>query len=244
MKPPFIPRRRFMRANLFLLFSLHTIMRPVLAQVSADVGGTSLVLAGPGKFVAIKSGDQFFDMMRTLIPPANELLAVFVGEKDLQSLRRGDGKAPPTYFLVQTPKQWIEKRFSQGDFDGFKKHVREKQAAQIASTGRPTQAQLDAMLKELRARGADMAASVGQPVSLGVYFETDAAIGTTILENATVSSEGKSTQIHKVGTYVIAFVKGKVLFLYLYRDYTGMPDVHWVQEEAKKWAEEIRRRNV
>jgi len=121
--------------------------------------------------------------------------------------------------------------------------LRSNQAAQIAATGRPTQAQLDEMPKALRSQDPDISAKVEQPVSLGVFFETDSSIGSAILQNGTYTQDGKTIALRKVVSYVITLVRGKIVLLYLYRDYHSAADLYWVQDESRKWAAELKRLN-
>jgi len=81
----------------------------------------------------------------------------------------------------------------------------------------------------------DMNIKMNEVVPLGVFLDDKYSIGFASIFNIEVSIEGSSDSSSVVNATVMANVKNKLIFIYVYSGYNSMKDIIWVKAKANEF---------
>jgi hypothetical protein len=205
--------------------------------VEVYVENTRISLPQPPGFVSLEGvSSETYGMMQDLTPETNRLLAGFITKKDAKSLLQGGEAELKEYFLVQTFQKLEEKTFTLSEFGQFRKTIRKDQESAVMLN----QEKIDALTKygseKLSNRfDADISFGISGVIPLGVSSETAHSIAVSSLSKYEESINGEKSERLIAGTTVFQLVKGKLLYLYIYRDYNKDVDIDWTKDIAVTW---------
>lgn len=217
------------------LFVLHVF------SIECRVGDATVAVPPPQGFAEVREvSAETFSIFEEMCPPANRLLAVFVTQRDVGRLIRGQTAELSQSVTVQSAPKLDDITLAKHQFKELR-HMLRKQydtlfQKQRAAIDEATVKAGQALSKRLE---TDIAFQIGGVVPLGVDHETASAITLSQLAKFDMAT-GQQQQEHVVaGTIVVLLVKGKVLYLNIYRTYHGDADLAWTRSTAKQWAAQI-----
>ncbi len=226
---------RFVVAAFLLLGAINCL------GVEVFVENTSISLPQPPGFVSLEGvSSETYGMMQDLTPETNRLLAGFITKNDAKSLLQGGEAKLKEYFLVQTFQKLEDKTFTLSEFGQFRKSIRKDQESAVSLN----QEKIDELTKygsdKLSDRfDADISFGISGVIPLGVSSETAHAIAVSSLSKYEESINGKKSDRLIAGTTVFQLVKGKLLYLYVYKDYVKDADIEWTKDIAVTWSSQI-----
>ena len=232
-----------MSRNLFVILVLLTFSgtsQDVLA-INIDIHGTTISIPAPAGFTEVQAVSmETFQAFEDLCPPANRLLACFLTNQDAGSLMKGEDAELNRHFLVQVYKQLEPVNVSLADFSPFREGIRTEFENYYAENREKVDAWAKRGSDNLSRRyDTDVKLDIEGMVPLGINEETASHISTSMLikyESAILESVESYIS---AGTMVIQLVRGKVLFLYVYRNYNSNSDLEWTKKVAKEWSNRI-----
>jgi len=81
----------------------------------------------------------------------------------------------------------------------------------------------------------DMNIKMNEVTSLGVFLDNKYSIGFATIMNYEFSIEGSSDRVPIINATVMANVKNKLIFIYVYSNYDSMKDITWVKAKANEF---------
>ena len=219
-----------------LILAFITYARLALA-IDIDIAGETIRIPSPDGFTEVKSTSQdTFSMFEDMCPAQNRLLAVFVTQRDAGNLLRGDTADLREYMIVQSVKklesmtlakyQFSELRgMLRKEYDSLFQNQEESIDQAVAQAGNALSRRLD----------SDVQFNINGIVPLGVVAESASSITMSQLAKYDMAVSGENIQHTVAGSMTAALVKGKVLYLNVFRTYEGQKDVDWTRSQSAKW---------
>ncbi len=81
----------------------------------------------------------------------------------------------------------------------------------------------------------DMNIKMNEVTPLGVFLDNKYSIGFATIMNFEFSIEGSSDRVPIINATVMANVKNKLIFIYVYSNYDSMKDITWVKAKANEF---------
>jgi hypothetical protein len=197
-----------------LLVSATAAAQPVCASWVAAGGRTPLDLAPPRGYTEVCSQDTALCQRLTSgYPPSVATRGYFVPTEDWASFQRGESRGFRQYLIAQEAIS-----MTANDFPALKAHLARQQGNVPDNTRLPA---------ELEAAGR---------ATLGIFDETDRSISFGVVMRARAAGAAPDApELALVGTNTAAVIGGVVLSLYVFRTYTGAPDIRAAQDLTKQW---------
>ena len=231
--------------NRLLLYILFLLTAAACFGVDVLVGNTNISIPKPAGFVSLEGVSKTtYGKMQDLTPESNRLLAGFITSKDATSLLKGGEAELKQYFLVQIYQEFEENTYTLNEFSELRKSIRKDQESSVMLN----QDKIDALTKKGSSKlskrfDADISFGVTGTVPLGVSSETAHSIAISLLAKYETSVNHEKTETIMAGTTVFLLVKGKLLYLYVYKQYETNSDLDWTKDIALKWSTQILSQN-
>lgn len=232
------PLRNILRFKLHLLILIASVE---CLGVDVVVGTTSISIPQPAGFVSLEGvSKETYGVMQDLTPETNRLLSGFISKKDAKSLLQGEGAKLEEYFLVQTFQEFEKKTFTLNEFSQLRKSIRKDQEAAVTLNQEKVDALTKSGSKKLSNRlDSDISFSISGTIPLGVSSETAHSIASSSLSKYQETINGEKSERLVAGTMVFQLVKGKLLYLFIYKNYHKDSDIEWTKDVAVKWSSQI-----
>lgn len=185
-----------------------------------SVGGTILEITDPPGFRPItRDMAPFFESEEDGVPANNKEFFCYIAESEIPKALKGELPAAERKFRVQMDKGDIDVSTSPSEFLEFKRLAKEQRDAMI-----------EKIAKELRP-------SISPTSALPPHQETDQTWGYSAFAELSGHDEaGNSISRVFVVTSMLVYVRGKILFLYVYAEEGGL---EWSRTAAKQWTDSI-----
>ncbi len=228
-----------MRRLLFLSLSLLFLIPSSVLAVEISVGTTRLSIPAPIGYSLVTSDMQpYVKLTERFVPPMNEEFAKFLPEADAAMAARGEIPQPKRYFYVQTAKSLIQPFISKNDFAQFKQKIKTQNEDIFKKAKIQTPDLLEKINKSISTDyNVDLGVSIDQALPLPSHSETERSLAySTFVKYKINDEEGKPSSFEIIGTSTIVHVQGKVLFLYVNAEKSGLD---WCRSESRKWADAV-----
>ena len=200
---------------------------------SFKVGSVHIAIPQPRSDM-IDAGKDNYEFVRLAVPEENRLLVAFVLTNELPRLTNGATNLILTkYAMIQVSRGSETKDTDADDFtkviDGAKKTFGDV----VTSSVKEAEDDFNRRLKALGLDDPDF--KLGKPVQLGCFVSTQDAYGFGLI--IPVSMGTISTKMAMGGALVR--VKKKVIFVYLYAEYTGSESAKSLRIQLQDWVDRI-----
>jgi len=216
-------------------------------KIYVFVGDTKIVIDVPPDFVEVprNASPELWKIAENWTTNTKELLALIV-EKDVIDSSTKKSTASKKYLLVQAPRQYKNVKLTDEDFGQFKKDLKQSQ-----NTTEETEEKTEKKIK--RKRDEDKSEeSVKVPKNLlaefkdpnrlesgsfplGFFHETANSIGNVVLIKQILGGHGQKAAYFTVVATNVVFLRGKLFFLYVIKEYQSQSDSDWVKIMSEHW---------
>jgi hypothetical protein len=225
--------------RLLLILSLLLFVQATVLAVEISVGAARLSIPSPAGYSPITSDMQpYAEVIKRFVPPSNEQLAAFLPEADAAAAVRGETPQPERWFYVQASKGLIEPFVSTADFTKMKRILKEQNEEIFKKAASQAPGLLRNVNKGISADyNVDLNLSLNQMLPLPPHYETERGLAySTLLKYKINDKEGNPTDLEGVVTATFVHLRGKVLFLYVNAEKSGLD---WCRSESRKWADSV-----
>ena len=204
-------------------------------KIYVFVGGAKIAINVPPDFVEVqrKASPELWKIAETWTPQTKELLALIFERAVFDS----STEKPITlkkYLLVQTPKQNKDTKLSESDFIQFKKEFKQNEK----TLGKKGKDEEDKTIKDPR----DPLSEFMNPkhletgsFPLGFFHETANSIGNVVIIKQIKGGVGEKAPYFTAVANNILFLKGKLFYLYVLKEYHSQSDSDWVKIMSEHW---------
>jgi hypothetical protein len=220
-------------------------------KIYVFVGNTKIAIEVPPDFVEVprNASPELWKIAENWTTNTKELLALIV-EKDVIDSSTKKSTASKKYLLVQAPRQYKNVKLTDEDFDQFKKDLKQSQYT-TEETEEKTEKKMKMKIK--RKRDEDKSEeSVKVPKNLlaefkdpnrlesgsfplGFFHETANSIGNVVLIKQILGGHGQKAAYFTVVATNVVFLRGKLFFLYVIKEYQSQSDSDWVKIMSEHW---------
>ena len=195
------------------------------------IGKTEIAINVPQDYAEVKrnTSPRLWKIAKSWTPDTKELLAMIV-EKGVI----GSSAIPNTYLLVQAPKQNKSSILSDNDFDQLKKEIKQPEKS---SEDEGNDKEDEPIKDPEKTLSGFLTSKRMQPgsFSLGVFQETLNSIDTADIIRQIIKVEGQKKPHFTVVATTILFLRGKLFYMYVFKEYESEPDSDWVQIMSEHW---------
>ena len=228
-----------MRILLFCFLQLIIVQPAVSAQPVVEiVGGIPIALPVPLGFADPSSNSKELRAFgETITLPTNRLLALFILESDVRHVSSGKSFMLSRYFMVQTSRKLESANVSARDFVKLQATLKKQQSDLLERNKSRVQQHLDSASRQLGQQFQDPSLSfkVGELLPLGVFHEGDSSVGMAALIKISFLIDGKAEDLLMAVATMVALIKGKIIYLYVYSTYKSNADAEWVRSVSRQW---------
>jgi hypothetical protein len=215
-------------------------------NITIDIGSRAIYIPAPVGFYEISQlSPETRKFAETSTPQNNRLLAVFVSESDLGRIMKGELPEFGRYMFLQVRRQLENSDISGAKFLQMVGQFKQQQDTLLKNVKDKVGSMLDeASEKILTDYDVSLKLKVGEQVPLGIFIETNEASGFASLAKYQVSSDAQQLDyLMATGTSLI-WVKGKILYAYVYGSYDTPKDLDWVRATSCSWIDQILMANI
>jgi len=210
---------------------------PLAYGIDVDIADETIRIPAPDGFTEIKSVSQdTFSMFEDMCPAQNRLLAVFVTQSDVGKLMLGNDADLREYMTVHSAKNLEDMTLAKYQFSELRGMLRNEYDSlfqnQEESIGQAVTQAGTALSRRL---DDEVDFNINCIAHLGVDAETASSISMSQLAKYNLSMSGENIEHTVAGSTTVALVKGKVLYLNVFRTYQGQKDVDWTRSQSAKW---------
>jgi len=215
------------------------------ASIHVLIGGTKIAIEVPPGFVEVKpkTSPALWKIGKSWTSQTKELLALLV-EKEAGDSSVKRSPALKQYLLVQVPRQFKNVNLSDSDFTQVKKDFKQNEIPS-GTAGKDEEEAIDEedeaeseSIKPPKDPLSEFTSSIQlEPNSfpLGVFHETGSSIGSVdILKQIIVKEGEKAVYLTAVATNIL-FLKGKLFYMYVLKEYHSQSDSEWVEIMSEHW---------
>ena len=214
---------------------------------SANIKIDSEIISVPAYagFVEIsKISPDTMAMFKDMLPPTNNLHAVFVTASDAGKLLKSQSPELKRYLIVQTAKSLESVALGARHFAELRTKIREE----YESLFDQNKSKIDELAKnasqKLSNRISDkFEMKVGEMLPMSINSETAYHISLSSLNKFSTSTADENTEFISAGTMSMVLLKGRVVYLNVFSTYNNLEDLKWTQSVAEKWTESTVRSN-
>lgn len=225
-----------------ILFALCFLsLSPFTNAAEVTVGDEKISIPSPSGFSEISSiSPETVQLFEDMCPPTNRLLAVFLSQGDVGRLIQGKATAFDSYMMVHSSKKLETFSLAKYQF----KEVRTAMRSQYDSLFEEHRESIDKIVGQAgqaisKRIDAEVALDIGDIVPLGIDFETASSITASQLVKYSVKVADENVEYVMAGTVCTLLVKGKVIYLYIYKTYNDKSDLDWTRKTTKSWTNNI-----
>jgi len=230
------PKTRCILIAIYFLF-----LTSLTNAAEFTVGDEKISIPSPSGFSEISSiSPETVQLFEDMCPPTNRLLAVFLTQDDVGRLIQGKATALDSYMMVHSSKKLETFSLAKYQF----KEVRTATRSQYDSLFEKHRESIDKIMGQAgqaisKRIDAEVALDIGDIVPLGIDFETVYSITASQLTKYSVKVDDENVEYVMAGTMCTMLVKGKVIYLYVYKTYNDKSDLDWTRKTTKSWTNSI-----
>ena len=208
--------------------------------IVAPLGNAVIRLPAPSGFAdPSEDSPTLARLARTLTPPGNIAMALFLSRADIRQIGKGQLKMD-RYMMVQGYGKTQYQNITAHDFKKFKQVL----TTQQESLSKKAVNRANKHFKNVQGNIEKITRSrvnikIGEMVPLGIFHEDKYSIGMAMFTK--IKTQGK--EVAKIITATTALIKGKLVFLYVYSGYRSEKDLKWAKRVAKQWLHQVKRAN-
>lgn len=204
---------------------------------SFRAGGVALELPSPSPDL-IEMGSDLRVVAEVLVPINNRLVAAFVPKDDLAALGRGEHRKMLRYSLVEVPRAAEFADLDAPTFAMVVESTKKKFAdGALASAAKTEQDDINHKIETLGLKTGRI--TLEKPVQLGTIFSKPNAYASAAI--MPVTSDGKTMNL--IGAIGMFRLRNRLVFGYLYSEYTGQDSLQWLSRTAEVWADALLKAN-
>ena len=204
-------------------------------KIYVFVEGTKIAINVPPDYVEVqrKVSPGLWKIAESWTPQTKALLALIVERTVIGS----STEKPITlkkYLIVQAPKQNKNAEISEGDFSQFKKDFKQNEK----TLGTKSKDEEDKTIRDPR----DPLSEFINPkhletgsFPLGFFHETANSIGNVVIIKQIIGGVGEKAPYFTAVATNILFLKGKMFYLYVLKEYHSQSDSDWVKIMSEHW---------
>ena len=209
-------------------------------MVVSTLGNAVIRLPAPSGFAdPSEDSPNLARLARTLTPPSNIPMALFLSRADIRQISSSQLKMD-RYMMVQGYGKTQYQNITALDFKKFKQVLTTQQESlskKAVERANKHFKNVQGNLEKITRSRVDI--KIGEMVPLGIFHEDKYSIGMAMFTK--IKSRGKEET--KIITATTALIKGKLVFLYVYRRYRSGKDLKWAKQVAKRWLSQVKRAN-
>jgi len=209
--------------------------------VEITVGDVKINVPPYSEFSEISSiSTETFEMFQGMCPPSNYLLAVFLTQDDVGRLLLGEPAILNRYMMVQSYKEIETLTLTKHQFVEIRREIR-KQWDSLSQESRKSIDQMTEKAGDVFSDKYDieLAFKIGDIVPLGVDSETTSSITVSQLAKYNINLDGEDVESVMAYATTTLLVKGKVIYLYVYKQYQTEKDIEWVRKTTEEYTKQI-----
>ena len=210
-----------------------------LCAAEITVGSTRLVIPAPEGFSLVTSDMQpYADFAKRFVAPQNEQFALFLPDDDIALAKAGEIPGSARRFVVQVPKQIVNRLVTKADFAEMKNAVKTQNEEML----KKAESQMPGILKKMtdglsKDYEVSMKFTSLQMLPMPAHDVTDRSMAYSLMLNFNVDDgAGNIEPVESASTVTFVHVKGKMLMLYVYAEKSGL---EWSRAAAKAWSDQI-----
>jgi len=229
---------RFSISLLFILTSGLVSGAPNTARI--DAGTVYLNVPEPDGFLESSDIDMVNSFANSLIIPGNVLLGIYIEEEDVAKIIGFQEPKLDRYMLLQSDRRIKQDRLSKQYFremaDSFKKY----HGKLFSNIKDDVNKHINSVTEDLGGKyNVPFEMALGKTVSLGTSYNKEEAIGVTTLTRYETNIGGHIETFVMVGGVNIIYLKGKILYAYVYSTFNSRKDIEWNRAISKYWVDAI-----
>jgi len=225
-----------------ILFALCFLsLSPFTNAAEVTVGDEKISIPSPSGFSEISSVfPETVQLFEEMCPPNNRLLAVFLSQGDVGKLIQGETPVLGSYMMVQSLKELETFSIAKYQF----KEARKAMRSQYESLFEKNRESIDKIMGQAgqaisKRIDAEVTLDIGDIVPLGIDFETASSITASQLAKYSIKVDDENVENVKAVTMCTLLVKGKVIYLYVYKTYNDKSDLDWTRKTTQSWTNSI-----
>jgi hypothetical protein len=234
-----------MRISSYLVFLFSVLFfNTAQAQESnfqVNIGDAQIQVQAPNGFYEVtKTFPGAAYLAETITPPSNRLLAMLMTEEDVENLRNKQEPQMQSYVLIQTLKAWEGLTISEKMFAEGKSQLKAQQDTILQQSEKDVSKLINnAVEKMSEDTGRNLDVKLGEQKMLGFFFESDDALGFNTLSHIQSSNDqGTYNDVIALSSMLLR-VKGKIMYVYVYKKYTDQKDIDWINKTAQEIVQNI-----
>lgn len=212
-----------------------------LHAVEIKIGDTKINVPAYSGFAEISTiSPENLKLFQDFCPETNRLQAAFMTQEDVGKILLGEIPSYDSYILVQSSRATEELVLSTNKFVEFRKILHKQWDSLLQDLKTDIEDGLENASKNISKRyEIDADFQVSDIVPLSIDSETASSITVSMLAKSKAIVDGQDTVITMAGTFTTFLVKGKMLFLYVYKNYKSNEDIEWTRKAAKEYTAQI-----
>lgn len=206
-----------------------------------NIGDTQIQVQAPdGFYEATQTFPGAAYLAQTITPPTNRLLAMLLSKDDITNLQNNQNPEMKSYVLIQTLKAWEGLTISQKMFEEGKRQIKDQQHTMMQNAQKEVDKFIDNASKKMSEdTGTKIDIKIGEQKPLGIFFESDDALGFNSLSYVqSTTEEGTFDDVIALSA-TLARVKGKIIYVYVYKAYKHHEDVDWINKISQEIVQNI-----
>ncbi len=202
------------------------------------IGNTKIAIDVPPDFVEVQrnTSPELWKIAETWTSPTKELLALLV-ERDVIDSSTKKSMALKKYLLVQAPKQYKNTKLSENDFSKFKKDFKQNQNT-LGTTDKDGEDDKDESIQDPKNSLTEFTnpkyLETGS-FPLGFFHETANSIGNVVIIKQIIGERGEKAPYFTAVANNVVFLKGKLFYMYVLKEYRSQSDSEWVKIMSEHW---------
>lgn len=209
-------------------------------MVVSTLGNAVIRLPAPSGFAdPSEDSPKLARLARTLTPPSNIAMALFLSRADIRQIGKGRLKMD-RYMMVQGYGKTQHQNISAQDFKKYKRVLTTQQESlskKAVDGANKHFKNVQGDIEKITRSRVDI--KIGEIVPLGIFHTDKYSIGMAMFTK--IRTQGKEET--KIITATTALIKGKLVFLYVYSKYRSENDLRWAKRVAKQWLNQVKRAN-
>jgi hypothetical protein len=218
---------------------------PLAYGIDVDIAGETIHIPSPAGFTEVRTVSQdTFAFFQDMCPEQNRLLAAFVTKNDSVKLISGTDADFREYMTVQCIKSFDDMTLTKQQFGELRDMFRKEYDSLFQNKDDAINQAASQVGTALSQRyDTNVKFDINGVAPLGVNKETATSISMSQLTKYDLSMSGENTEHMVAGTMTATLVKGKLLYIYVFRTYQDEKDVEWTQTQSDKWIPTIKSSN-
>ncbi|HOQ04283.1 MAG TPA: hypothetical protein PKY88_03595 [Anaerohalosphaeraceae bacterium] len=229
-----LPKKQIFPLLWISFLSVHPL---ITFAVEITIGEETLQVSAPDGFTELKSiSEEQFAMFEGMLPKSNRLLAVFISQQDAGRLLRGEPAQFREYMTVHSVKELENLTLPKYQFAELRSVLRKEYDTLLQNQEESIDKMTNEAGKALSQRfGAEVNFNVNGVIPLGIDKETASYITMSQIAKYKLSVDGDQTEHTVAGTITVLLIKGKVLYLSVFKTYEEDNDLEWTRSRSKNW---------